>query len=244
MFARDGVPVAGGMGPMGDQPASNAWQVYLSTPDVAATVAAAGAAGAEVLLPGVPVADLGVQAVMIDPTGAHLGAWQAGTFPGFTVLNEAGAPSWFELLTRDHAAAMDFYRSVFHLEVTVVGDSDEFRYSTQRDPEGGVDLAGVGDARSFLPEGVPAHWSIYWEVEDVDAAVDRVTALGGSVVLPGQDSPYGRLATVRDPVGAEFKLRRSPAPMTSSTRTPSAGRDPRSGASPKANTPPSRPIRS
>ena len=32
---------------------------------------------------------------------------------GFTVLNEHGAPSWFELHTRDHAAACAFYRSVF-----------------------------------------------------------------------------------------------------------------------------------
>ena len=32
--------------------------------------------------------------------GAHHGIWQPGTFPGFTVLNEHGAPSRFELHTR------------------------------------------------------------------------------------------------------------------------------------------------
>jgi hypothetical protein len=45
--------------------------------------------------------------VLIDPTGAPLGAWEPGTFPGFTVLGEHGSPSWFELLTRDYTAALD-----------------------------------------------------------------------------------------------------------------------------------------
>jgi hypothetical protein len=158
-----------------------------------------------------PVANLGTQTVLVDPTGAGLGAWQPGTFPGFTVLNEPGAPSWFELLTRDHAGAVDFYRSVFHWETNVVGDTDEFRYTTMQDPDSDWELAGIGDARSFLPEGTPAHWSIYWEVADADAAVARVGELGGSVVLGVSETPYGRLATVTDPAGAEFKLRTSPA---------------------------------
>src|ERR1700689_5231428 len=76
MFTREGVPVAGGMGDMGDAPADNTWKVYLSTDDVARTVQSAEAAGAHVLVPGMPVADLGVQAAMIDPTGAPLGAWE------------------------------------------------------------------------------------------------------------------------------------------------------------------------
>jgi predicted enzyme related to lactoylglutathione lyase len=154
-----------------------------------------------------PVADLGIQCVLIDPTGAELGAWQPGTFPGFTVLNEHGAPSWFELHTRDHAAAVDFYRSVFRWETNTVGDSDEFRYTTMRDPDGEGELAGIMDAASFLPEGVAAQWSVYWEVDDADAAVARTKALGGSVGMAPEDTPYGRLATVLDPAGAQFKLR-------------------------------------
>jgi hypothetical protein len=67
------------------------------------------------------------------------------------------------------------------------------------------------DAASFLPEGEPSHWSIYWEVDDADATVAKVKALGGSVVLDAQDTPYGRLATVADPAGAQFKLRTPPS---------------------------------
>ena len=64
------------------------------------------AAGAEIVAPAMPVADLGTQAVLDRPDRAPTsGAWQPGTFPGFTVLGEHGAPSWFELHTRDYAAA-------------------------------------------------------------------------------------------------------------------------------------------
>ncbi|MGD0084304.1 MAG: VOC family protein [Acidimicrobiales bacterium] len=211
MFARDGVPVAGGMGPMGDMPASNRWRIYLSTSDMNETLALVTESGAQIAVPAMPVADLGIQSILVDPTGADLGAWEPGTFPGFTVLNEHGAPSWFELLTRDYSGAVEFYRSVFHWDINVVADVDDFRYSTMVDPQGGGELAGIGDATSLLQNGEPACWSIYWEVDDVDGAVARVRELGGAVVEAGQDTPYGRLATVRDPLGAQFKFRTSPA---------------------------------
>jgi predicted enzyme related to lactoylglutathione lyase len=210
MFTCDGVPLAGGMGDMGEMSANDTWKIYLATDDITKTVEAAETAGAEIISLPMAVADLGTQAVLIDPTGAHLGAWQAGTFPGFAVLNESGTPSWFELHTRDHAAALAFYRSVFDWGTDAVGDSDEFRYATMRDPRGEGELAGVLDASAFLPEGVASHWSIYWEVDDVDVTVAKVKALGGSVVMDATDTPYGRLATVTDTAGAQFKLRMPP----------------------------------
>jgi predicted enzyme related to lactoylglutathione lyase len=66
------------------------------------------------------------------------------------------------------------------------------------------------DAAGFLPEGAPSHWAVYWEVDDADDAVAKVTSLGGSVVMNPTDTPYGRLATVADPAGAQFKLRTAP----------------------------------
>ncbi len=207
MFTRDSVPMAGAMGDMGDMPADNAWKIYLTSDDITKTILMAEAEGAHVIAPAMAVADLGTQAVLIDPTGAHLGAWQPGTFEGFSVLNEHGAPGWFELHTRDHAIAVAFYRSVFRWETTDIGDSDEFRYTVMRNPDGEGELAGIMDASAFLPEGVSAHWTIYWEVDDADATVMKVKALGGSVVEDAQDTPYGRVATVADAAGAQFRLR-------------------------------------
>jgi hypothetical protein len=204
-FTRDGVRTAGCMAAMPDSP-HDVWGVYLATDDATKTVEAAGAGGAQVAVPATQVGDLGVMAVLIDPTGAAIGVWQPMAFPGLTVVGEHGAPGWFELETRDYRGALDFYRSVFHWETDVVGDSDDFRYTTMRGPSGEGEMAGVMDASGFLPEGVPAHWSIYFGVDDTDAALTRVEALGGSVVRAAEDTPYGRLATAADPSGAQFKL--------------------------------------
>jgi uncharacterized protein len=200
MFTRDGVPVAGAMGDMGDMPASNTWKIYFETSDIAATLKKLEEGGG----------DVGIQAVMTDRTGAELGAWQPGTFPGFTVIEEPGSPSWFEYYATDHGAALTFYRSVFGWETDVVSDTDEFRYATMRNPEGGGELAGLADGRAML-NGAPAHWSIYWAVEDVAASVARVESLGGSLEMGPNDTPYGVLASVADPAGARFNLRRPPS---------------------------------
>jgi uncharacterized protein len=206
MFNRSGVPVAGGMGDMPGMPADNRWKIYLTTDDVDKTLEQATAAGAEVVSGAMPVADLGVQAVLTDPTGAAFGIWQPRTFGGFSVLGEPGAPGWFELHTREHDAAVAFYRSVFGLRTRPVADSDDFRYTTLQHPGNGDDLAGIMDARGSLGRDEPAGWTVYWTVADTDAAAAKVTALGGAVLMAPQDTPYGRMATATDPAGAKFML--------------------------------------
>ncbi len=148
MFNRKGVPVAGGMGDMGDMKASNTWKIYLDTDDINRTVDDATKAGATIIAPASPVADLDIQFVLLDPNGADLGAWQPGTFPGFTVLDEPGAPSWFELHTRNHAKAVKFYHDVFRWEISPMSDTDDFRYSVMMNPSGEGELAGIFDASS------------------------------------------------------------------------------------------------
>ncbi len=192
---------------MGDMKADNSWKVYLATDDMAKTLATAEAEGARVVAPAMTVADLGTQAVLIDPTGATVGVWQPETFHGFSVLDEPGAPDWFELQTRDYAKAVAFYRSAFGWGTNTVGDSDDFRYTVMRHPSGDGELAGIMDAGAFLPEGRPSHWSVYFEVDAIGTTAERAVALGGSVVTPPQDTPYGQLATLTDTAGAYFKLR-------------------------------------
>jgi uncharacterized protein len=207
MFNRDGVPIAGGMGDMGDMKADNSWKLYLDTPDLAKTIDNAQALGAQTLLPAVTVADLGAQSVLLDPSGARLGAWQAASFPGFAVTEEHGAPSWFELHVREYDEAVNFYRTVFQWQTRAMSETDDFRYTTSSDVNGHDLLTGIMDASAVLPEGAPGQWSIYWFVDDVDATTTTVTSLGGSIVSLPEDTPFGRLATVTDPAGAQFKLR-------------------------------------
>ncbi len=216
-FSRDGQWIAGAMGDMGEpgtesfMPADDAWTIYLATDDIEATVAAARAGGAEVFGGAHQVGDLGYQARLADPTGARLGLWQSGKHPGFTVLDEPGAPTWFELHTRDHGRAVAFYRDVFGIGTEVVSDTDEFRYTTLVGPSDCGQVGGIADASAWLPEGVPSAWTVYWYSDDVDGSVAKVESLGGSVQQPAEDTPYGRIATVVDPAGAVFRLRTPPA---------------------------------
>ena len=204
MFTKDGVPVAGGMPTMPDAGADNVWSIYLSTDDATKSVEVATAKGAQVIAPLMAVADLGTMAALLDPTGAAIGMWQPNTFHGFGILGEPATPGWFELLTRDHQGAVEFYRAVFGWDTRAMSDTDEFRYTTAND--GDTMLAGVMDASAFLPEGMPNHWSVYFAVADTDATIAKLTELGGSIDQPAEDTPYGRIAAVSDPMGARFKL--------------------------------------
>jgi predicted enzyme related to lactoylglutathione lyase len=203
-FVKDGVPVAGCMRNDGHSGAPDQWSVYLAMEDARATVDVAAANGGQVLVPPMDVGDLGTMAVVLDAGQAAIGIWQPGVHKGFGILGEPGTPTWFELFTRDYEAAVEFYRTVFGWDTHVAGDTPEFRYTTMGEGEG--QLAGIMDASAFLPDGVPASWSIYFGVEDADAALAKLVELGGSVVAAAQDTPYGRLAQAADPTGAPFKL--------------------------------------
>lgn len=203
-FLKDGLPVAGCMRNDGQSGTPDMWSVYLAAEDAEATVQSAVAHGGQVLVPAMAVMELGHMAVVTDAGGAATGIWQPGLHKGFAVIAEPGTPNWFEVMTRDYEATVQFYRDVFGWETSVASDTPEFRYTTFGEGEGS--LAGVMDASGFLPEGVPAHWSIYFGVEDTDAALVKIVDLGGSVTQPAEDTPNGRLAGATDPTGAMFKV--------------------------------------
>ena len=41
---------------------------------------------------------------------------------------------------------------------------------------------------------------------DADASLDKAVSLGGSVLRPAEDMPYGRHADLADPQGAAFSV--------------------------------------
>jgi predicted enzyme related to lactoylglutathione lyase len=202
-FTLDGKPVAGLMAKM-EESMPDVWGIYLEVTDAEKTVAAVTEKGLPVIVPAMKVGEFGTMAVVVDPTGAAIGMWQPDQHKGFVYM-EPNAPGWCELHTRDLPAAVGFYEDVFGWRTRMESDTPEMRYATQVDDESM--WAGVMDASAFLPEGVPAHWSVYIQVDDADAVIDRAVGLGGSVVMPAEDTPYGRLAVLADPTGAIFKLR-------------------------------------
>ena len=60
---------------------------------------------------------------------------------------------------------------------------------------------------SWGPEPPPSHWASYIAVDNADETVEKITANGGSVMVPPFDAPgVGRMSMVADPSGANFAI--------------------------------------
>lgn len=200
-FSLGELEIGGLLPKIGDVPDS--WKVYLKVDDIEATLIAAVAAGGRVLHEPVREADDGSWALLEDPSGAEVGVWQAVSFPGFESHGIPGAPCWFELHTKDFAAAVPFYEKVFGSAVTSIGDSDDFRMVVFGDP--GTAYAGIYDAaNSDLT--TRSQWMAYFAVQDAGRAAEVVRAQGGEVIDGPSDTPFGRMSHARDSRGAVFSF--------------------------------------
>lgn len=216
-FTRNGKRVAGLHPVMGEGPA-NIWSVYLHTSDGNATIAAAEAAGATVMVPPMAVGDLGSMMVIVDPAGAVIGFWQPGTHAGFTEWGEHGTPYWFECQSKDYDASLAFYRTVLGARIDEIGTGGDpnavgpDRYGQVFAGESAY--SGIMDAAKLFPPEVPSFWQVYITVDDVAATVKQSEALGAEILMPGEETPYGTLAAIRDPLGALICLGHPPEGMS------------------------------
>jgi predicted enzyme related to lactoylglutathione lyase len=199
-----GKPVAGVM-PLMQEGQPPAWSSYVTVEDADATAAKVRDAGGTVLAEPMDVMDLGRMAVFVDPTGAVFGIWQAGSFLGAGLVNEPGAISWNELNTRDPGVAKAFYGAVFGWGFE---DNDMGEAGTYTTLKLGEDMVGgmLNMTERGVPEAVPAHWQVYFAVEDTDAAVSQAQAGGGGVMVEPMEVPAGRFAILTDPHGASFAV--------------------------------------
>jgi uncharacterized protein len=193
--------VSGQMTGMEGHPAY--WGVYLAVDDVDATTAKVEAAGGKVEGGPFDVMSAGRMSAIQDPTGARVGLWQAGETVGTQRANEPGAPTWNECVTGDVKAAAAFYAATLGMGSEELDMGEAGTYTVLTNVEG-RQIGGSMDLVT-LPEGTPAHWNVYFNVEDVDASVAKVAELGGSSVVPAMDVPgVGRMAMAADPQGATF----------------------------------------
>jgi uncharacterized protein len=149
-------------------------------------------------------------AILADPSGAVVGAWQPGERRGAQVVNEPGAWAWSQLTTSDPERAKAFYGAVFGWETDTfeLGENSitmwrvpgyvggEPEQPVARDVVAGMIPAGGDD--------VPPHWNVDFWVDDVDRTAERAAALGGTVVIAPFDTPISRTAALADPQGATF----------------------------------------
>jgi len=211
MCTLDGRAVAG-IGSQTDTDVPPYWTTYIASDDADATAAKVTAAGGQVLMEPFEVMDVGRMFIATDPGGAAFGVWQPRAHTGVGVANEPGSLTWNENMSRNYEGNKAFYHEVFGYDYGDIG-GDGMQYATLDLPGGMV--GGIGGYGPEQPAEMPAAWVSYFAVADTDAAVAKATELGGSVIAPPFDTPYGRMAIVADDQGAVFAVMTSAGPSES-----------------------------
>ncbi|MFJ5230453.1 VOC family protein [Kitasatospora sp. NPDC088391] len=200
---KDGRAVAAVVPPMPGQQGHSAWVLYLATNDAAAAAERVRAAGGAVLMEPLRVGTFGSMAIVRDPAGVVFGLWQGGDHEGFELRDAPGSYGWAEVFTRDTAAANSFFPQVFPYRVQKIVD-DNVDYSVYL--LGDAPALGAMGMGPETPSEVPPSISVYFVVEDCDAAAARVAAAGGQLLFGPLTTAHGRFASFVDPQGAAFSL--------------------------------------
>lgn len=187
------------------------WLAYIHVADVKAAVEAVRAAGGKVYHEPEDIG-VGVIALVTDLQGAPFmlmtprppeGAPKGGPgAPGFAPTQQ-GHGAWHELHTTDWQAAFDFYSKQFgwredgRHEMGAMGTYLLFAADSGQ-------IGGMFNSPGAQPQ---PFWLVYFNVDSVDAAVDRVKAAGGQIANGPHDVPGGaRVVQAIDPQGAMFAL--------------------------------------
>ena len=182
------------------------WNIYFASENAAADAERAAGLGAKVMVPAMAIGEFGSMAMLADPTGAAFGFWQAGQHIGSQLVNEPGAPAWFELYSPDAKRARDFYTALLGATANPMPGGMEY-YVLQH---GDQQLAGIMQIDPSWGDFHP-QWMVYFGVKNADDAVATVKKQGGKAMSKIDDSPFGRLAAVADAQGAFFKIVEVPA---------------------------------
>ena len=179
------------------------WIGYVGVSDVDAIAERIKRLGGAVYVPPTD-SNIGRISVVSDPQRATLALVDGlkSGWPQPDALAEPGRVGWHELLAADCKKAFVFYRELFGWRKAnaEAGPAD----TSQLFSVGGQTIGCMFNKRPAEP--VP-FWLYYFNVDDIDAATERVTTGGGQIF----EGPYEVLdgnwiVRCRDPQGAAFSL--------------------------------------
>ncbi len=203
LTAPDGQTVGGLMTLPKGAPMKPGWFGYVGVPDVDAKADAIKQLGGIVHIGPMDIPGVGRFAFVADPQGMCFYIMRDNSpEPSKAFGMNAGHCGWNELVTKDHAAALDFYGRLFgweNKETMTMGEMGDYCF---------VDHAGqrLGAFMTAGP-GWPTRWSYYFNVPSIDAAVEKIRNGGGAVTQGPHSVPGGmRIVLGTDPQGAAFAL--------------------------------------
>jgi uncharacterized protein len=207
LFATGEVPTAGLMElpeegrKMGARPR---WMGYVGVSDVHVAVGRIRRLGGAVYVPPIDT-NIGMISVVTDPQAATFGVVDGLRIRGQQPAEsgKVGRIGWRELLAGDLDREFAFYCELFGWQkADAEGDPADATYHLFS--AGGQVIGGALEKRPDEP--VP-FWLFYFNVEDLDAAAERVNAGGGRALVKPAEFPTDRLAAhCVDPQGAAFGL--------------------------------------
>ena len=182
------------------------WMIYIAVDNADQAVAKAAQAGGTVLAPAFDVMEVGRMAILQDPTGAAFSVWQPRSHIGVTIGNTDNTFCWADLSTPEPERAGKFYSEVFGWQA-MKDEKDPSGYLHIRNGESFI--GGIPPATHRNPQA-PAHWLLYFQVAEPEAATNQAVKLGGKVLMPLRTMEnVGTWSIVADPQGAVFALFKS-----------------------------------
>jgi predicted enzyme related to lactoylglutathione lyase len=109
----------------------------------------------------------------------------------------------FEIGCRDRARTSDFYSNLFGWQITAAGPASNIQTGSPQGISGHITSLGHE----------PQHYTMFYvDVEDVQAALDKATELGGKTLVRPITIPAGTFAWFADPDGNMIGLMKSAKP--------------------------------
>lgn len=182
-----------------------AWMGYIGVDDVDAKANEVTAAGGSIHRPPEDIPGVGRFAIVADPHGAVFILFQVleGMAPAPVAAGTPGQFGWHELYAGDLDSAFAFYSKVFgwtKAEAHDMGPMGIYQlFATGGDAIGGM---------ITKPKEIPApFWLYYINVAEIDAAIAKTKAAGGTIMQGPMEVPGGSwIAQALDPQGAMFAM--------------------------------------
>src|SRR5665811_2112732 len=102
-------------------------------------------------------------------------------------------PAWFAISSPAAPRARRFYQEMFGWPVNLPDETYAFGSGEGGQPAGGIGQAG--------PDSPYTGIVVYFRVDDIDDALARAVALGGTRVMAPVETPMSRIAAFADPDG-------------------------------------------